>query len=301
MFLVILVNLTYALVTPLGKIALGYSSPVFLTAFRMILAGLAVLIYQYIYRRDKFTFKIENFSFLFLASFFTVYLTNVLEFDGLDYLTPSKTAFLYNLYPFASAIISYFFVKENLSFKKTLGLIIGFLGSLPLLLGDTAGETKMYKFLGFLSWPELAILGAVFACPFGWIFLQDAICKGKYDSVMANGVTMLGGGIMALGHSLITEKWAPLPITDYKYFIISSLVLMFMSNIVSNSLYIELLKKYSLTFLSFTAFATPLLTALFDWIIFGYTVSYPFYISTAIMFVGFYLFYQEELKKQKKF
>lgn len=296
MFLIILVNLLYALVCPLGKIALNYTTPLFLTAFRMILSGSILLFYQYIYRSDKFIIKRKHILYLLIGSVFSIYLTNVLEFLGLDYLSPAKTAFLYNLYPFSSALVSYIYLNERMSKIKWLGLAIGFLGSLPLLLSDTSQEVTLYKFFGFISLPELAVIGAVFACPFGWIFVQKLIWEDKYDSVMANGVTMFAGGLMALVHSMLVESWNPLPITNTVDFLKTSLTLMLVSNIISNSLFVELLKTYSLTFLSFTGFVTPLLTAIFDKFFFGYAISYSFYISTAIMLIGFYLFYKDELK-----
>lgn len=297
MILVIIVNLLYALVCPIGKAALNYTSPLFLTAFRMILAGSVVLGYQYFFRREHFRVSPRHIGSLAIASFFTIYLTNWLEFLGLDYLTPAKTAFLYNLYPFAAALLSYIYMHEQLSHKKWLGLTIGFLGSLPLLLADTSQEIPFHKYLGFLSLPELAVIGAVFACPFGWIFIQKSICQDGYDSIMAVGITELAGGAMALAHSYFTETWNPLPVTNGLWFLITAFGLIIVSNIICNILYIELLKKYSLTFLSFTGFTTPLLTAVFDWLFFGYTVSYAFYISTAIMSVGFFLFFIEEYKK----
>lgn len=297
MFLILIVNILYALICPLGEIALRYTTPLFLTASRMLLAGFFVLWYQYTFRRSKFTFSRKNIWSLALASIFSIYLTNWLEFWGLKYLTPAKTTFLYDLYPFAAAILSYFFMHEKLSGKKWLGLAIGFLGSLPLLLEHHEPKGEFYKFLGFLSLPELAVLGAVFACPFGWIFIQKSICKEGYDAIMANGVTMFAGGIMALTHSFLTENWNPLPVTNMTGFLITTLAFIIISNIICNTLYIELLKKYSLTFLSFTSFTTAPITALFDWLIFGYTASIYFFLSSVIMFIGFYLFYKEELKQ----
>lgn len=293
MFLVILVNVLYALVCPLGKIALYYAYPIFLTAYRMIISGIFVLGYQYAYRRHKFTVSKKEIWPLALGAIFSIYITNWLEFSGLDDLSPAKTAFLYNLYPFASALLSYLYLGEKLGFKKLIGLIIGFLGSLPLLLVNTVGDSPAYKYMGLISLPEISVIAAVFACPFGWIFIQKAVCDDKLDSVMANGITMLAGGIMALVHSFIVEPWTPFPITDYPYFLLTSFTLMLVSNILANTLYIELLKTYSLTLLSFSAFMTPLLTACFDKVLFGYPIALVFYLSTIIMFLGFYLFYKE--------
>jgi drug/metabolite transporter (DMT)-like permease len=295
MILLIIMNVAYALLFPLSKVALNYSSPVFLTGFRMTLAGLIVLGYQYSFRRTYFTLPINYFKPLLFAAFMSIYLTNVLDFWGFQYMTATKSCFLYNLYPFASAVLSWIYFNERLSLKKLLGLALGFAGALPMIF-TSAHVSNIPKFSGFFLLPELAIIAAIIASPFGWIFVQKLLCEHNYDSVMANGITMFMGGIMAVVHSLLIETWNPLPVTSMKGFLLSSLALMFLSNVIGNSLYVELLKKYSMTFLSFTAFSEPLLTAIFDWLFFGIKVPTAFYLSIMIVFIGLYLFYKQEFE-----
>lgn len=287
MILLVLVNFFYGLVYPIGKIALRHTTPLFLTGFRMLASSLVVLGCYLLFKHRAATFNRKAIIPLILGGLFAVYIANWLEFFGLDSLSPAKTAFLYNLYPFAAALVSYIYLGHKLTHGKWLGLTIGFLGSLPLLYQD-AGSL-------FFGLPDLAVISAVFAVSFGWIFIQQATCQYGCDSILANGITMLVGGVAALVHSYGTELWNPVPVTNTHQFIIWSIALMITSNILANSLYIMLLKRYSLTFLSFTSFLTPLLTALLDYFMLGLSVSYTFYISSAIMGLGFYLFYKDEL------
>ena len=60
-----------------------------------------------------------------------------------------------------------------------------------------------------------------------------------------------------------------------------------------------LLKKYSATFMSFTSFLSPLFAALYGWAFFQEIISWHFYVSAVIVFTGLYIFYQDELRKQK--
>ena len=296
MFLVFLVNILFAFVCPVGKLALLYTSPLFLTGFRMIVGSLVVLGYQYFFRRAHFTVTRAAWWPLGIAALFTIYLTNWLEFAGLEHLSPAKTTFLYNLYPFVAALLSFFYLKERLSRKQQVGILMGILGSLPLLISIDPAGPQLTKYFGLLSLPELALLVSVVAAPLGWLFIQEAVCSHGCDSIMANGVTMLLGGLLALLHSYGTELWQPVPVSNLRGFALTTGGLLVLSNIVCNTLYIELLKSYSVTFLSFTGFITPLITALIDWLLFGYTVSPAFYVSSVLMAGGFFLFYRYELE-----
>ena len=260
----------------------------------MVLGGGVVLAYQYFFRRDRFVVPTLSWWPLFWASVYTIYLTNWLEFVALEHLTPAKTSFLYNLYPFVSALLAVTYLREKLAGKKWLGIGIGLIGSVPLLISPDAADPDLYKYLGLVSGPELALLLSVIVCPLGWIFIQRAVCEKECDSVMANSVTMLIGGVMALVHSGITETWHPIPVTNIPWFLITTGGLIVVSNLICNTLYIELLKKYTVTFLSFTGFITPIVTAVFDWLFFGYGVPVTFYVSMSIMFIGFYIFYRAE-------
>ena len=107
--LLVIMNIVYALLFPMSKIALEYSSALFLTGFRMTLAGVLVLGYQYIFNRAVFVFPRAYWFPLTMAAFTEIYLTNILDFWGFQYMSSTKSCFLYNLYPFTAAFLAYFF------------------------------------------------------------------------------------------------------------------------------------------------------------------------------------------------
>ncbi|MBA3954711.1 DMT family transporter [Candidatus Dependentiae bacterium] len=297
--LLVLMNVVYALLFPISKIALEYTSALFLTGFRMTLAGLLVLGYQYFFNRKAFTFPRAYWLPLAAAAFTEIYLTNILDFWGFYYMSSTKSCFLYNLYPFTAAFLAYFFLSERLTKRKWLGLFIGFAGSLPMILTTTVATEMTPVYKGFPFLPELAVIAGIITNPLGWIIIRKIICENNYNATMANGISMFLGGLMALVHSLCVESWHPIPVANYKGFFISSLSLMLLSNVIGNSIYVNLLVKYSVTFLSFTAFSEPLLVALLDWVFFGLKVPYAFYISLVIVCCGLYVFYKDELSKKR--
>lgn len=299
MVLLIIMNVAYALLFPLSKVALHYSSAMFLTGFRMTLAGLLVLGYQYLFRRSQFYLPRKHTSLLIIGAFTGIYVTNVLDFWGFTYMTATKSCFLYNLYPFAAAFFGWFYFHEKLTVKKWAGLGLGFAGALPMIFSTHATE-QATPFASWVPMPEIAVIIAIVFSTYGWVVIRQLVCEKNYDSVMTNGSIMLIGGIFALIHSLCIDTWNPLPVTHMKGFLASSFGMMLVSNVIGNSAYVELLKRYSMTFLSFTAFSEPLLTAFFDWLFFGIHMPKAFYLSVAIVFFGLYLFYKDEFQKKDR-
>lgn len=295
MFLVILVYALFASVFTTAKTALEYTQPFFLVGSRMLFAGILLLLYQYLFKPQEFKVKRQDWGKLTLLALFTIYLTNVFEFWGLKYLTSFKTCFIYSLSPFLSAALAYFALGEKMSSKKWIGLIVGFLGFIPILLSQTSSELETGQ-LWIFSWAELSVMMAAICSVYGWILLKQVVSEGGYSPIMANGVCMVLGGLIALAQSALMEDWNPIPVTELYPFITCALILILISNLICYNLYGYLLKRFSATFMSFAGLTTPLFTALFGWLFLNEVVSWPFYISLAIVSLGLLVFYQEELR-----
>lgn len=297
MFLVLLLYGLFASVFTIAKTGLQYTQPFFFVGTRMMLAGVILLAYQYFFHPDGLKVKKSHFWQFFRLAAFNIYLTNVFEFWGLKYLTSFKTCFIYSLSPFLSALFSYFVFSEKMSMRKWLGLVIGFVGLAPILLNETSSEELTGHF-AFLSWAEIAVIMAAICSVYGWILLRQLVKDGDYSPYMANGLSMLIGGGMALFHSSLVETWDPVPISNMLPFLECTLLLIVISNLICYNLYGTLLKKFSATFMSFAGFVTPLFTAFLGWIFLGETVTWPFYLSAIIVFCGLTVFYQEELQNE---
>lgn len=294
MFLVVLLYALFASVFTIAKTGLEYSQPMFFVGSRMFMAGVLMLAYLLVFNRKDFVFKQGQYGRIFLLAFFNIYLTNVFEFWGLKYLTSFKTCFIYSLSPFASALLSYWMFQEKMTRKKWIGLLVGFIGFLPILLNETSSEEQTGHLL-FLSWAEIAVVCAAFFAVYGWVVLKQLVNEGGYSPFMANGLSMALGGAMALTHSYFVEPWDPIPVTEVWPFMECAMLLIVISSFICYNLYGYLLKKYSVTFISFAGFITPFFTALFGWLYLGEVVTWPFWLSAMIVFIGLSLFYQEEL------
>ncbi|MBA3958576.1 MAG: EamA family transporter [Parachlamydiaceae bacterium] len=294
---VLLLYALFASVFTIAKTGLEFSQPFFFVGTRMALAGVILLSYYYWKNGSHISLKTLRWWKIIRLAAFNIYLTNVFEFWGLKYLTSFKACLIYSLSPFVSALLSYFIFSERITWRKWLGLGVGCLGLMPVLLNITSQEERSGHFF-FLSGAELAVILAAICSVYGWILLRQLVKDEGYSPILANGLSMLIGGIMSLTHSRLVENWDPLPVTHYVPFLECSILLIVISNLICYNLYGTLLKKYSATFMSFAGFTTPFFTALFGWAYLGEVVAWPFYLSTLILFLGLLLFYQEELQRE---
>lgn len=282
-----------------GKILLEYASPLFITGVRFSLGGLILLAYQYWHPKQQFKFKLKHVWWYAQMVVLGILVTYVLRFWALHDMPAAKTNFLYNLSPFMSSLLSYFIFGEKMSNRKWLGLFIGCAGLIPVLVSSSAGEDAVGG-LTFLSWPEIAIIVSVATHTYSWIIMRKLVKEKSYSPMMVNGISMTVGGLLALLLSFITEGFNPIASANIAKFSITLAAIIIISNIICYNLYGYLLKKHTATFLSFAGFLGPLFTAIYGWILLGETVTWHFYLSTIIVFIGLYLFYQEELQDRTK-
>ncbi len=297
MYLVFVLYALFAGVFTLCKISLNYAQPFFIIGTRMIAAGGIMLLYRFFKDRSAFSFVKSGWLNIFLIAFLGIYVTNVAEFWGLQYLTSSKTCFLYSASPFMSAFFSFLILKESMNRQKWIGLCIGFIGLLPILFSGRGEGTAGGSFFLF-SLPELALILATIASTVGWILLRQTVAHKKICLVVANGFAMLIGGVLTLGHSALTENWNPVPVYDWIPFSITALALLLISNLSAYNLYGYLLKRYTATFMAFAGFSTPFFAAVFGWFFLHETVPWPLWAGLTVLFLGLMIFHREEIRSK---
>ncbi len=291
-FSVIILYLLWSTSFPIGKWLLTFASPVFLTGFRMFFAG--ALICLFLLFKDKGIPKLNKKQWLSLSllGFLSIYLSNVLEFYGLQSLSAAKTCFIYSLSPFCAALFSYIHFGEKMNTMKWIGMAIGFLGFIPSL--DFSSDFSLK-----ISLPELAVMGAAIASVYGWILLRVVVKESEISPLVANGYSMLIGGAFALIHSQFIEIWNPIPMdtSNLPKMLTGVAAMTIISNMICYNLYGVMLKRFTATFLSFFGLLSPIFASLNAWILINEPPSIKIFLSTAIVSVGLWIFYKTELKQ----
>jgi drug/metabolite transporter (DMT)-like permease len=277
----------------ISKAVLAYSAPIFFVAVRMIIAGILLLGFVY-WRKINMKIRAADTALFMAIVFFHIYFAYVFDLWSLQYVSSFKSAFFFNLSPFITAILAYFFLGESMTRNKWLGLTIGFIGFLPMLLRDVPTEEAVGLFL--LSTAEFFLLLAVISSCIGWITMSALLKKG-YSPYFVNGFGMLIGGVLAMLNSLRTEGVFGTPVSEIWPFVGLTLLIIIACNFIFYNFYGHLLHKYTATFLSFAGFTCPLFAALYGLLFLGEQITWHFIVASIIVSFALYLFYREELKQ----
>lgn len=296
--LVMLMYATWSSVFPISKLALQSATPTFLTSARMLIAGFILL--TFLFLKDRKSLKIGKRQILplFAFSFFSIYLTNILEFWSMQYLSSVKGCFIYGLSPFLAIIFSYIHFKEKITKKKLIGMLIGFAGFVPVLMIQTGAENLLSIF-NFFSLPDLAMIGAAIFSIYGWVLLRVIVKNQTLSPIYANGYGMLFGGLASLIHSFFVDSWNPIPVLPGKELtvLMQIITMTVISNIICYNLYGFMLRKFTATFLSFCGLFSPIFVSITSWFLLREQPSWMILFSTVVVLSGLFIIYQTEIQQ----
>ncbi|MEX0939965.1 MAG: DMT family transporter [Candidatus Babeliales bacterium] len=298
MIQIIVLYALFASTFSLGKVLLYYAQPIFLVGIRMSIAGIVLLAYQYFHKDTVFKFKKKDWKLYVQAILFTCYFPYIFRFWGLEDMSPSKASLLYTLGPFMTYMLSYLLHKEKITLKKTIGLLVGFIGLLPVLITPAPLE-DIVGGIGVFSWAEIYIIISISMLSYGWLIVHRLVKEKNYAPAMTNGISMFAGGILALITSFIFEPQNQV-VTDYVPFFGILAIVIIVSNLICHNMYGTLLKKFSPTFVSFASFLTPLFAAFYGWVFLNESISWEFFLSLICVAIGLGIFYQDELLQKRK-
>jgi drug/metabolite transporter (DMT)-like permease len=317
MILILILNILWAATFTIGKASLSYTTPILFIGMRMFIGGLMLLAYCLI-KKEPLKLRKADMFVIAQVCFFQYYTSFICEYWSMNHIASSKASLLFNLSPFITAIISYFALNELITKKQLVGLIVGFLGFIPILMA-AAPEENILGGGGLISIPEIVMIMAVFSSCYGWIAFKKAHERG-YGTLTINAWTMFLAGIASLITSILVEGTPTInaPATCYSLagmqslcdlvgtygagiimFAAYTLAIILIANIAAFNLHGYLLHYYTATFISFTGFIIPMFSALFGWFFLSEQIGMAFWISTVVVSIGLYIFYQDELRTDK--
>lgn len=296
MILLFLLYALFGLTFTLGKVTLFYAKPFFIIGTRMLIGGVGIMSYLYATKSIQCRPQLKDWAAYTKIGLFGVFIPYCLRAWALQYMPSTKAAFIFTFMPFSTALLSYFFHKERLSFQKIVGLAIGLVGMVPTLLTSSPVENAPGS-LGFISLPELAVIASVLSFSYNLINLQVLVKHKGCPAPVATGISTLIGGFLAFNAAILFES--PLVITNHAAFWPLLAVQIIISNLICSNLQASLLKQYSPTLLAFAGFLTPICAAFFGWL-FLCEQAYPSYIlSFLLVLVGLIIFYYDEIQRNK--
>lgn len=303
MFLIVVLYAFLALTFVFAKFIVGYASPIFIIASRMLIAGALLLLYEVIVAKKNIVPEKKDFFLFFQTSLFHIFFSFVLEFWAMQYVSSSKANIIYSTTPFITAGLSYLLLSEKLSLKKIIGMVLGLGGLMPVILASSS-SAEFGNELFRISLPEFILLISVTCAAYAWFLVKKLMHKG-YRLPLINGIAMLLGGIEALITSLAIEIACPMfkgncvrLVYEWKPFLFWLLMLIVVANFIVYNLYGWLLRHYSLTFITFAGFLCPIFGAIFGWLLLNEKITWHYFASLICISFALYIFYSEEKKRK---
>lgn len=295
MIAIIFAEALFSITFLLGKLVLDDGRPFFVSGYRTLLGSIIIMsiyfifFHYYIYITKNLVLRI------FLMGFFYNYAAVGARFWGLQYVPIAKASFIYNMSPFLTTALSTFIFNHRLTRYKLLGLVIGFLGFIPVFYNSSSDEVLLSHF-GVFSTAEIALVFASISAVIGNLLFKDIMERKACHFLFASSMSMFFGSILHFSTSLIIEEWNPIPVNDIYGFFLWGSLLTISSNIISYTIYGKLLEKYTASLMSFAGMLIPIFSTI-SGIIF-LNESFEWYIIPALILIGIglYIFYVQELR-----
>lgn len=233
----------------LNQNALRYLLPHWMSAQTGVVLRLGAgtflfLIYEFFVCKKFPRPSIKDFFILVVVGLVFVfgYMWTLLE--GLTYTTPISSSIFISLQPVFVFIICLIIRTEKSTWRKVIGMIIGFGGALICVLTQHGNEVATDPFKGNM----FCLCGAVlYSC----YLVTEKKFIPKYGSAMVSLLTF-GGGTLAAGIMVCFTGWKA-PVLHQYFFSLPMLVLLFV--LIFPSFVSYLLQDFSLKLLSATVVA----------------------------------------------
>ena len=228
--------------------------------------------------------KIEKRDFLkiIFAAVLGMCINMLAFFRGLELSTPINSGVIITLSPILVLILSYFFLKEKVTLKKILGIIIGFSGAVFLILNTSKTG---------INAPNIPLGNSFFllnASAYAGYLIVVKPLTSKYNIFTIMKWLFLIGLILSAPityNQFVEVNWLELPwfaIWRMAYVVIGTTFLTYLFNIYA-------LKTLSPTTVGSFIYLQPIITIVFALITANDTLDSIKLLSCLIIFIGVYL------------
>ncbi|MGB5554291.1 MAG: DMT family transporter [Flavobacteriaceae bacterium] len=170
------------------KIALEYYSPVGVAACRFLFGviSLAIILYfQFGSLRQRFKFTAKEYWYIFLTSFFGIFLTIYFFNLGLKSTSAVNGSLIIATSPAITAVFTYFLQRNILTLLQKVAIVISFVGVAVIL---SKGDFKTLVALQFT-------IGDIYILAMAVVFSLSQVIVSKYlahvDAIVMTAITSL--------------------------------------------------------------------------------------------------------------
>ncbi len=251
-------------------------NPVLLTFLRNCVSLLALLI-MFFLREKRVKVERQDLKQLLWLSFLAVPMNQFLYLYGIKFTLASNGALLYGTTPALVLILSYFILKEEMTRKKVIGVVIAFIG-VAIVMFERGIDFNSDYFFGNVMIFCAVISWSLFA-------IQGKQLVKKYGAFHITALSMIGGAIIFLPVGIIHLALNGMPsLTTANWG--SILYLSLGTSVVSYILWFYALGKLDTTKVAVFSNAQPILTTMMAVFFLNQPVTTAFIIGGAITIAG---------------
>jgi drug/metabolite transporter (DMT)-like permease len=170
------------------KILVTYFPPVMIQGVRVMMAGLAVILFLFL-KKSFHKVSPKNLIGIFSAAVFGVLGHHLFLAIGLTATTATNAGLILGLVPLSTSIMAMIFLNERLSVLKSLGIIAALFGVYLIVMNEKGT-------LSGLSIGDLYILGAVLTQAASFILIKKL--SVSIDSRQMTGLMLFMGSILLI-------------------------------------------------------------------------------------------------------
>ena len=276
----LIANLIYALNFTIAKDVM----PNFILPSAFILLRVIGALFLFSFSYFIFFFqKIELKDILRFAicGLFGVAINQLFFFEGLNLTTPINAAIVMTTNPILVMLLSFIIVKEAISFKKILGITLGFIGASTLILSDGAIDLSSNNSTGNL-------FVFINATSYGLYLVIVKPLLNKYHPLTVLFYVFAFGLLFVLpfGYDDLTiVKWGTIPVNIYLEIIFVVVCTTFIAYLLNSSA----LKTLTASTVSIYIYLQPILASLFAIFLGADFLDEKKIIASVLIFSGVYL------------
>lgn len=286
---ILVANLFFGLNNPISRSLMPeIIDPLALTYLRLV--GGAILFWASIAFVKFEKVPLKDIVLLFFAAFFSISANQIPFFIGLSKTSPIDASIVVTTLPIVSMLLAAIIIKEPITFKKALGVIIGASGALFLILSDNAAQVGDGNFTG-----NLIVFGAVISFSLYLNLFKNLISRYSPFTIMRWMFLFAAIQTYPFCHSAIQ---AVDPAIFNWSVSIRILYIVILATFVSYILLAAGQKMLLPTTLSMYNYIQPIMASLAAIVIGIDVLGFDQLISTVLVFVGVYIVTQSKTRAQ---
>jgi putative membrane protein PagO len=273
------------------KIGLDDLPPFLAASLRFVIASSLLFAVARLKRPSGGKRQKEPHLFYFALSFCWITIPYGLVYWGEQYVASGLSAILFATMPFYVALMGHFLlVKETLTPRRVLGLLVGFLGLLVIFFGTTASPSigAARGVIALMLSPLAAAISNV------WVKRRVA----TLHPISMNACMMGYGAVFLFVLSLTLERGSAVSLSGKAVF--SLFYLAILGSALAFALYVQLLKSETALKMSLIVYITPVIALFVGWLFRGETVTPVVALGSALVLLGVYMVTKRRVRSRSK-